>query len=87
MSGEPTRAEPLTRTFGPCGKCSGDDILVRFHDGAEHCRECRSIASCRHSEETCGPFGRRGEHLVVTCRRCQHAWVEEPSDAVRGDEP
>jgi hypothetical protein len=67
------------RHFGPCPKCAGSDLNVRFHEGARpHCWLC-SIASCQYSEGTCGEKGRRGEHLAVHCRRCQFGWTERVS--------
>lgn len=64
------------RTFGPCDKCAGTDIHVRYHEGRRHCSDCRDIASCRYSA-TCGRDGKKGEHLVVHCRRCGYGWLEQ----------
>lgn len=71
---------PYDRKFGPCTKCDGTDLLVRYHTGKHHCADCRrervQIEGCKNSAE-CGPKGRRGEHLTVHCRRCQHGWLEK----------
>jgi len=69
-----------SRSFGPCSKCGGDDMLVQYHDGAEHCDDCHKISSCDYSPE-CGDQGKSGEHLRVHCRRCQYGWLEDVGDA------
>jgi hypothetical protein len=74
----PDFSTQFERKFGPCPKCDNSDLAVTFHDGKRvEAHPGYAIPSCKHAKE-CGRDGKRGQHLVVHCRRCQFGWRERP---------
>lgn len=57
-----------------CSKCSGEEILVRWH----------KTGGRYGGDGSCGYYAQvveTGEHMHFTCRTCQYEWTGVPADA------
>ena len=69
-------SKPWVFRPGRCAKCGSKDIGVAWHNGGY----TRSGPHCGFDQVG----STNGEHLHMTCHRCQWAWSVTPTEARRG---